>query len=406
MNQTIATTRKHLQPQSIVETILTTTHNPWDTNTTDIHIHHGTKEEAANQHLQRHFFTHADAQQLCFYTDGSQLNSKCGAGIYASRAGQTVHESSHYLGNECEVFDAELYGIAKATYLATKLLNQPTTDVWIFCDNQSAVTRMANSTPLPGQEYILRALTNIQTLKTANVTTHIHWVPGHVNVKGNERADQLAKEGTTLQKQARDSRVSITYLKRKMREEALQTWKQRWPNLRTGQSYEGQPGTNLHPMLRNHKSRRTVSTLIQMRTGHGYNRCYLSRIPTTNITTPKCPCGYRSQTPKHLLLYCKYYKAERKKMRNDIKPHPLTWRMAVFTSRGIKATMTFLEETGIATRAWLKGSKDLESDGGWRHREDEDFVGDEEAGRRGERAEEVERESREMRGRQERGGVG
>jgi len=108
-----------------------------------------------------------------------------------------VHESSHYLGKECEVFDAELYGISKATYLATKLLDQPTTDVWIFCDNQSAVSRMANSIPMPGQEYILRALNNIKILKNAKITTHIHWVPGHVNVKGNERADQLAKEGTT-----------------------------------------------------------------------------------------------------------------------------------------------------------------------------------------------------------------
>ena len=108
---------------------------------------------------------------------------------------------------------------------------------------------MANSIPLPGQEYILRALNDIQTLKNAKITTHIHWVPGHVNVKGNERADQLAKEGTKKHKQERDSRVSITYLKRKMREQAIETWKQHWPRLRTGRSYEGQPGTNLHPLL-------------------------------------------------------------------------------------------------------------------------------------------------------------
>src|SRR6266849_14704 len=73
-----------------------------------------------------------------------------------------------------------------------------------------------------------------------------------------------------------------------MREEAMETWKRRWPKLRTGRSYEGQPGTNLYPILRNHKSRRTVSTLIQMRTGHGYNRAYLSRIPSTQIETPQC----------------------------------------------------------------------------------------------------------------------
>src|SRR5712691_11753774 len=105
-----------------------------------------------------------------------------------------------------------------------------------------------------------------------------------------------------------------------MREQAIETWKKHWPKLRTGRAYEGQPGTNLHPLLRNHKSRRTVSTLIQMRTGHDYNCAYLSRIPTTKIMSPKCPCGYPSQTPKHLLLYCKHHKAQRKKMKEAIKP--------------------------------------------------------------------------------------
>ena len=83
----------------------------------------------------------------------------------------------------------------------------------------------------------------------------------------------------------------------------------------------------------------------------------------------------------------------------------MTWRIAVFTTRGIKATLAFLEETGIATRTWLRGNKDLECDGGWRHADDEDIVDGEEVGRRGERAEEVERESGVGRGEQERGGV-
>jgi hypothetical protein len=64
--------------------IQATTYNLWETTTIDILIPHGIKEEVANQHLYRHFFTHADIQQLSFYTDGSQLNNKCGAGIYCN----------------------------------------------------------------------------------------------------------------------------------------------------------------------------------------------------------------------------------------------------------------------------------------------------------------------------------
>src|SRR6266481_6826287 len=129
-----------------------------------------------------------------------------------------------------------------------------------------------------------------------------------------------------------------------------------------------------------------------MRTGHGYNRAYLSRIHSTKITTPQCPCGYRSQTPKHLLLYCKLHKHARKVMQNAIKPQPLTWRIAMFTTRGLKASLKFLEETGIATRPWLIGSKDMECDGGWRHGDNHDGREPDEVGRREERAEEVGRE--------------
>ena len=78
----------------------------------------------------------------------------------------------------------------------------------------------------------------------------------------------------------------------------------------------------------------------------------------------------------------------------------------MFTTRGLKASMKFLEETGMATRAWLIGSKDLECDGGWRHTDNEARGNPEEEERREERAEEVGREAEGRREERERGGVG
>ena len=78
----------------------------------------------------------------------------------------------------------------------------------------------------------------------------------------------------------------------------------------------------------------------------------------------------------------------------------------MFTTRGLNAAMTFLEETGMARSAWLRWSKDLECDGGWRHGDNEVGGDPEEEDRRGERAEEVEREVGGRRWQRERGGVG
>ena len=80
---------------------------------------------------------------------------------------------------------------------------------------------MRDKRPLPGQEYILKTHRNAETLASRGIGTHIHWVPGHVSVKGNERADILAKEGTKGKRLPHDATTSITYLKRK---------KQRTPN--------------------------------------------------------------------------------------------------------------------------------------------------------------------------------
>ena len=77
----------------------------------------------------------------------------------------------------------------------------------------------------------------------------------------------------------------------------------------------------------------------------------------------------------------------------------------MFTTRGLKASMKFLEETGMATRSWLLGSKDLECDGGWRHEDNEAGRNSEDEERRVERAEEVQREAEERREERERGGV-
>src|SRR5437588_195447 len=45
------------------------------------------------------------------------------------------------------------------------------------------------------------------------ITTHMHWVPGHVQVRGNEKGDALAKNGTKGKGLLRDATTSITDLK-------------------------------------------------------------------------------------------------------------------------------------------------------------------------------------------------
>src|SRR5205085_2076873 len=136
------------------------------------------------------------------------------------------------------VLDGELYGIMKATEIATRITrDENITEFWIFCDNQSAVQRMSDKRPVPGQEYILKTHSSAEILKSRGITTHIHWVPGHVQDQGNEKADALAKKGTEGKRLPRDATTSITYLKCKNREQLMEEWKGRWQETKRGRSY-------------------------------------------------------------------------------------------------------------------------------------------------------------------------
>jgi ribonuclease HI len=142
---------------------------------------------------------------------------------------------------------------------------------------------MGTAVAQPGQEYILCAYQHATTLKTLDIHTHIHWVPGHVEVQGNKKADQLAKKEAEHKRKERHAYTSITYMKNQIREKAMETWRKRWPSMKTGRSYDRKPSRNMHPVMPHHQLRKPTSTIIQLRTGHGYTRSYLSRLPSTEI---------------------------------------------------------------------------------------------------------------------------
>ena len=92
------------------------------------------------------------------------------------------------------MFQAEVKAIEDA---ALKLIELNTKDksIFFFSDSQAAITSLKNQ--IIKSQTVLNGITALNTLGNSNKVM-VKWIPGHRDYEGNEMADKLAKQGSTL----------------------------------------------------------------------------------------------------------------------------------------------------------------------------------------------------------------
>ena len=127
------------------------------------------------------------------YTDGSKIESRCGAGyiITANNNTTTIHDASHRLLDYSSVYQAELTAIREACNF---LLEETNKHIIIWTDSLSSF--MAIRSNDIRSKTVAGCLKAIRTIATAN-TVELQWIAAHTGLWGNERAEELVKQGTT-----------------------------------------------------------------------------------------------------------------------------------------------------------------------------------------------------------------
>ena len=265
---------------------------PWtiQSPTVNLSIHSGCKSDT-DPHIYKMLFhevldEHPD--HICIYTDGSKESDIVGS---AAVSGQSVMQCR--LPNHSSVFTAELQAIS----LALDFIENSRQDQFlIFSDSLSSLQAIQNhhfDVPL-----IRNILERCHNLQTTNKSVSFWWIPSHVGIRGNERADSAAKAALGLPESA--IQIPHTDLRQKVNSHFLNKWQTNWNNTLFNKLQSIKPHLG-ETKLANIVNRREEVVLHRARVGHTHlTHSYLLR----GEDAPECiPCQCLL-TVEHVLIHC------------------------------------------------------------------------------------------------------
>ena len=161
------------------------------------------------------------------------------------------------------------------------------------------------------------------------------WIPSHIGVRGNERADSAAKSALDISPKA----ISIPYtdLKPIISKFLHKKWQQQWDMNINDKLFQIQPTLGeWRSAFR--ASRREQVVISRLRIGHTRltHTFILKQEPQTQCLTCQITC-----TVKHILIECKAFDVIRKRF---FKVTSLT---ELFENIKIDDVLSFLRETGL-----------------------------------------------------------
>ena len=240
------------------------------------------------------------------------------------------------------VFLAELHAI----YLALKFIEAKRLRHAVICsDSKSAIQSLL--TPYPSSPLLTLILNKHEQLQERGAKIQFLWIPGHSGIKGNEKADAVAKDALNLAF-VTELHIEFSSIKTLIRKAILKYWQDQWTNSAPQTQLK-----NIKPVVKEwptsyRGNRIQEKVLAKIRIGHTYltHKFIYSKDPR-----PRCiPCGH-VLTVKHILIYCQKYEQHRRPLREYCRRNQLDFSLAVIAGDEhpdlLELLFTFLRNSQI-----------------------------------------------------------
>ena len=288
---------------------------------------------------------------LQIYTDGSKAtNNSTGAAFYVPGTPDT--RSNWRLNDNSCIVSAELSAIHIATSWLVRTDIQ-SGKVVILTDSKTSLHLIKQRIPKRYIASISKIHENILELTNKNITLTFQWIPSHCDIKGNDKADDLANEGRSL---VQTYPIEFHNLKGLIKRRKLQKWQQYWDIHKQNTNYG-----RLKPNIGNwywykNKDRAIEVQITRLRLEKANLNKYLHEIKYS--PTPLCRQCYTGQeeNTEHYLLHCHKFTLQRNSLKIELRNlniHNLTLNLLLGESntdkstknKVIKALNRYLKET-------------------------------------------------------------
>lgn len=236
---------------------------------------------------------------------GSLLGNMAGSGVFNYTHNEV---KSFALGMYTTVFQAEIYAITRCALDLDKIVD---TDITICSDSQAALRAISNVSTT--SKNVLECKTVLSKLGVNNRVT-LYWVPAHNGILGNEKADELAKNGSSASFIGPEPYFGISPCRARALFEAWakEEHEKRWHGINTSCKHT----KTLFPTTKTgltkeilQLGRNNVRLLVSVLTGHNILNKHMHTIGIN--ANPMCRCGLEEETGIHFLCVCPLYFSSR-----------------------------------------------------------------------------------------------
>jgi ribonuclease HI len=300
-----------------------------------------------------------DEAEWKVYTDGSGIDGQVGAAAVIYRDEEEIGIVRRHLGSltKHEVYDGEGIGLILGMEFIRRQ-QHCAGNISFYSDSQPALLATTLRKPAPSH-YLWDAFHSLcerTRRKHSGIEFSLRWIPGHLDIVGNERADEEAKkaaagDNTPIKEQTNLIPPRLPYNKSsviksgmaKLKQKHILNWT-RSPRYAKHRRIDPSTKLNAYHKLTQPLAKTHTSILTQLRTGHvGLNQ-HLHRIG--KAASPTCPlCRRHNETVMHYLLHCPAHEPQRRRLRTAMKRDAGSMSKMLTVRKHLPALFRFVAET-------------------------------------------------------------